>query len=127
MNDDYQIRLARPWEIPLLPEIERAAGRLFAGLDLVQDSEDDTRSIEELERAQEARCLWVATEPSGQPVGFAVAIKVDGAAHLDELEDSGPEVFLRNEEGRLLDLVDSLSLDREVSDIFRLKSGFLCR
>jgi GNAT superfamily N-acetyltransferase len=85
-NDHYQIRLARPQEIPLLPEIERAAGRLFTGLDLAQDSENDTRSIEELEQAQKAGRLWVATTPNGQPVGFAMAIEVDGVAHLDELD-----------------------------------------
>jgi predicted N-acetyltransferase YhbS len=85
MNDDYQIRLAQPADIPLLPEIERAAARLFAGLGLVQDL-DDTRSIEELERAQKADRLWVVTESSGEPVGFAMAIEVDGLAHLDELD-----------------------------------------
>jgi GNAT superfamily N-acetyltransferase len=85
MNDDYQIRLARPQDILLLPEIERTAARLFAGLDLFQDL-DDTRSIEELERAQKAGRLWVAAEPNGQPVGFAMAIEVDGLAHLDELD-----------------------------------------
>jgi V/A-type H+-transporting ATPase subunit C len=46
------------------------------------------------------------------------------AAHLDEAEDSGPQVFLVNEERRLLDLVDSLSLDRDVSDIIRLFHDF---
>lgn len=85
MDKDYKIRPASPQDIPALPEIERAAGGLFAGLDLVQDL-DDTRSIEELERAQEASRLWVATEPGGQPVGFAMAIEVDGLAHLDELD-----------------------------------------
>lgn len=86
MNDDYQIRLAQPGDIPLLPEIERAAGRLFAGLDLVQDSENDTRPVEELEQAQKAGRLWIATTPNGRPVGFAMAIEVDGVAHLDELD-----------------------------------------
>lgn len=85
MSDDYQIRLAELQDIPLLPEIERAAARLFAGLDLVQDL-DDTRSIEELERAQKAGRLWVAATASGQPVGFAMTIEVDGLAHLDELD-----------------------------------------
>jgi V/A-type H+-transporting ATPase subunit C len=46
------------------------------------------------------------------------------AEHLDEVEDDGYEVFLRNEEMRLLDLVDSLSLDRAVSDILRLQYDF---
>jgi V/A-type H+-transporting ATPase subunit C len=46
------------------------------------------------------------------------------AAHIDEIEERGYRVFLRNEERRLLDLVDSLSLDRDVSDILRLGHDF---
>ncbi len=46
------------------------------------------------------------------------------AAHLDELEDSGYEVFLENEERRVLDLVDYLSHDQGVSDLLRLKYDF---
>jgi V/A-type H+-transporting ATPase subunit C len=46
------------------------------------------------------------------------------AARLDELEDSGYEAFLESEERRLLDVVDSLSHDREVSDILRLRYDF---
>jgi V/A-type H+-transporting ATPase subunit C len=45
-------------------------------------------------------------------------------AHLDEMEEGGYQTLLRNEEGRLLDLVDSLSLDREVSDILRMRHDF---
>jgi V/A-type H+-transporting ATPase subunit C len=44
--------------------------------------------------------------------------------HLDELEESGYQAFLKNEERRLLDLVDLLSRDREVSDILRLSHDF---
>ena len=46
------------------------------------------------------------------------------AEHLDEVEDFGYERFLTNEEARLLDLVDSLSLDKRVSDVFRMKYDF---
>jgi V/A-type H+-transporting ATPase subunit C len=46
------------------------------------------------------------------------------APHLDEIEEDGYQAFLKNEERRLLDLVDSLSLDREVSDILRLGHDF---
>jgi V/A-type H+-transporting ATPase subunit C len=42
------------------------------------------------------------------------------AIHLDEIEENGYEVFLQHEERRLFDLVDSLSLDRGVSDILKL-------
>jgi V/A-type H+-transporting ATPase subunit C len=46
------------------------------------------------------------------------------AMHLEEVEESGYEAFIRNEERRLLDLVDSLSLDPETSDILRLIYDF---
>jgi GNAT superfamily N-acetyltransferase len=86
MNDDYEIRQANSQDIPTLPEIERAAGRLFAGLDLVQDLENHTVPLEELARAQKAGRLWVATERRDQPVGFALVTVVDGLAHLEELD-----------------------------------------
>lgn len=59
---------------------------MFAGLDLVQDSEDHTVPIEELARAQKAGHLWVATGRHGQPVGFALIAVVDGLAHIEELD-----------------------------------------
>jgi len=86
MDNSYRIRSATQKDIPYLPEIEQAAGRLFAGLDLVQDSEDHTVPIEELARAQKAGRLWVATERHGQPVGFALITAIDGLAHLEELD-----------------------------------------
>jgi GNAT superfamily N-acetyltransferase len=85
IDNDYKIRLADPQDVPLLSEIERAAERLFAGLDLVQDLHH-TVPLAELERAQKAGRLWVAAGPDGQPVGFALATVVDGLGHLDELD-----------------------------------------
>jgi GNAT superfamily N-acetyltransferase len=85
MDDSYKIRLADPQDIPLLPEIERAAGRLFVGLELALDL-DHTLPVEELQQAQKAGRLWVAAGLDGQPIGFAVAAIVDGLAHLDELD-----------------------------------------
>lgn len=85
MNDDYEIRPADSQDIAALPEIERAAGRLFAGLDLVQDL-NQTVPVGELLQAQKANRLWVVTGAGGQPVGFALATIVDGLAHLDELD-----------------------------------------
>jgi V/A-type H+-transporting ATPase subunit C len=42
----------------------------------------------------------------------------------EEIEEAGYEAVLRNEEGRVLDLVDSLSLDKDMSDILRLEYDF---
>ena len=44
--------------------------------------------------------------------------------HLEEIEEVGYEAFLRNEEARVLGLVDSLSLDEALSDVLRLEYDF---
>jgi len=44
--------------------------------------------------------------------------------HLDEIDEVGYEAFLHNEEARVLDLVDSLSHDEELSDLLRLQYDF---
>jgi V/A-type H+-transporting ATPase subunit C len=44
--------------------------------------------------------------------------------HFDEIEDIGYRGCLRNEERRILELVDALTLDPDVSDILRLKYDF---
>jgi V/A-type H+-transporting ATPase subunit C len=44
--------------------------------------------------------------------------------HLEEIEEIGYETFLRHEEARVLDLVDSLSHDEALSDVLRLEYDF---
>ena len=44
--------------------------------------------------------------------------------HLDEIEEGGYPTMLKDEEERLLNLVDSLSLDGNISDMLRLKYDF---
>jgi V/A-type H+-transporting ATPase subunit C len=44
--------------------------------------------------------------------------------HLDEIEEGGYPTLLKDEEERLLDLVDSLSLDKDISDMLHLKYDF---
>ena len=44
--------------------------------------------------------------------------------HLDEIEETGHDTFLRHEEGRVLELVDSLSLDPVLGDVLRLQYDF---
>jgi V/A-type H+-transporting ATPase subunit C len=46
------------------------------------------------------------------------------SVHFDEIEDIGCEGCLRNEEIRVLKLVDALTLDPEVSDILRFRYDF---
>jgi V/A-type H+-transporting ATPase subunit C len=46
------------------------------------------------------------------------------AANLEEVEEGGYERFIRTEERELLELIDSLSLDKDVSDVLRMRYDF---
>jgi GNAT superfamily N-acetyltransferase len=79
------IRPAQASDLPVLQEIERAAGSLFAplGMDLV--AEDDPPSLEELQvYAGEGRA-WVHADADDRPVAYLLAEAVDGCAHLEQV------------------------------------------
>ena len=86
----YEIRLAMPADIAVLPEIERIAGLLFktysAELQLTDEIYNHVNSVETFEEAQRARHLWVAVAPGNEIVGFALVLNIGGCAHLDELD-----------------------------------------
>lgn len=78
------IRPARLDDIEAMREIERAAGRLFAGIGM-----DDVAADPPLERAVLAGYIengraWIA-EIDGQPAGYAIADIVDGCGHLEQV------------------------------------------
>ena len=83
------IRLAHRGDVGLLPAIERAAGAAFAGylqqVGLRAELLDVVTSLEELEHAQRAGHLWVATVDD-TPVGFALVSEVGGFAHIEEID-----------------------------------------
>ncbi len=83
---NYTIRLARIDELPALREIERAAGQRFAEIGLDEVAKLDPLPLDFLQEQQSAGLVWVATEASDQPVGFAAAIQFDGALHLEEID-----------------------------------------
>ncbi len=68
-----------------------------------------------LERIAEARDLGEA---------LRLLSDTDYAVHFDEIEDIGYLGCLDNELRRVLDLIDDLSLDPDVTDILRLKYDF---
>jgi GNAT superfamily N-acetyltransferase len=79
------IRPPRPDELPLLPQIENEADRRYArvGLSFIVDMPPAT--LVSLEHARRRNRLWVATSPSGRPVGFALMKLRGDAAWLDQL------------------------------------------
>ncbi|MGH0035774.1 MAG: GNAT family N-acetyltransferase [Myxococcota bacterium] len=82
----YRIATARPEDIARLPAIERAAAALFPEADLAAAHREVTTPLEELDAARVEGRLWVALDPAGEAVGFALAQRLDGAGHLAELD-----------------------------------------
>lgn len=85
MSTDYVVRRAGPEHIDQLPEIERAAATRF-GDSLPESVLSHATPLHILAAAQRAGLLWVALEPAGAPVGFAVASMCGRRIHLDELD-----------------------------------------
>ena len=84
-GDAYHIRRCSPAELRALPEIERAAGRLFLLTKHPLVAAHGTLALEFLREQQRAGLVWVAAGEGGQPIGFAVARELAGSAHLQEL------------------------------------------
>jgi GNAT superfamily N-acetyltransferase len=85
VRDEYYIRAAIPSDLAALPAIEAAANRRFAPYLRLADPPVLTPP-EDLQAGCAAGRLWVAIEQGVGPVGFALAGKVGGNAHLDELD-----------------------------------------
>jgi GNAT superfamily N-acetyltransferase len=85
MSTDSVVRLAGPEHVDELPTIERAAATRF-GDSLPQSVLSHATPVDNLAAAQQAGLLWVALEPAGAPVGFAVASVHGRRVHLDELD-----------------------------------------
>ncbi len=85
MSTDYVVRLAGPEHVDQLPAIERAAATRF-GDSLPESVLSHVTPTDNLAAAQRAGLLWVALEPAGAAVGFAVASVSGRRVHLEELD-----------------------------------------
>lgn len=79
------IRPVKESDLPVLQDVERSAGELFAeiGMDLV--AEDAPPRIEVLRGFAEDGRAWVSTDRDDWPVGYLLVEIVDGNAHLDQV------------------------------------------
>ena len=100
----YVIEPARAEDIAKLAQVEIAANALFAGRGIAGVVANDSTSLEELAHAHAAGLLWVARDPTGEPIGFALLEVVDGQAHLEEI-DVHPAHGRRGVGSALLDAV----------------------
>jgi GNAT superfamily N-acetyltransferase len=79
------VRPAREDDLPLLRDIERAAGRAFAALGMDLVAEDEPPSLEILREYAEAGRAWVLAGDDDRPVAYLLADEVDGCAHLEQV------------------------------------------
>ncbi|WP_405731072.1 GNAT family N-acetyltransferase [Streptomyces sp. NBC_01537] len=81
------IRTARPDELPLLQDIERAAGSCFRNIGMPEIADDDPLPLHELARYQRAGTAWVADDHTGTPVAYLLAEPepVDGNLHIEQV------------------------------------------
>lgn len=78
------IRPPRHDELELLQSIERAAGILFEDVGLADVAAHEPASVDELAGYASDGRAWVIIEEA-VPVGYALADRVDDAAHLEQL------------------------------------------
>jgi GNAT superfamily N-acetyltransferase len=79
------IRPLRQAELPVLQDIERAAGRLFADIGMPEVAEDEPLPLDALARYCHAGGAWVATDTTDVPVGYLLSDTVDGNLHIEQV------------------------------------------
>ncbi len=83
----WSVAPALPEHLPALPHIERQAATLFPPGSFPPGFADRTVDEAVLRAAQHEGRLWVALDPAdGEPVGFALAIVIEGTAFLAEVD-----------------------------------------
>ncbi|MEX0839478.1 MAG: GNAT family N-acetyltransferase [Parvibaculum sp.] len=80
----YTIRQAVAADLPLLADIERAAGALFADANIGEVDVDDVAELRLIESVARAGGVFVAVKDDA-PVGFILAAPLDIHIHIYEL------------------------------------------
>ncbi|MFE5584379.1 GNAT family N-acetyltransferase [Kitasatospora sp. NPDC056531] len=80
-----RIRAVTEDELPLLSELERAAGAPFAAIGMPEVAEDEPPAPEELAHYLEHGVALAAQAPDGTIAGYLLAEPVDGALHIEQV------------------------------------------
>ncbi|MFE7773241.1 GNAT family N-acetyltransferase [Streptomyces sp. NPDC057445] len=98
-----RIRPAAVADLPLLQDIERAAGEPFRSLGMATIADDEPPSVEVLEHYRLTGGAWVtADDADDRPVAYLISDPVDGAAHIEQLSVH-PDFARRGLGRRLID------------------------
>ncbi|PCG86675.1 GNAT family N-acetyltransferase [Streptomyces sp. WZ.A104] len=110
-----RIRSARRSDLPLLQDIERAAGEPFRTLGMAFVADDDPPPLDLLENYRLAGRCWVATDPlsatGDRPLGYVLADPVDGALHIEQVSVD-PAAARRGIGRALIDRLAALAVGR---------------
>ncbi|MEX2495450.1 MAG: GNAT family N-acetyltransferase [Woeseia sp.] len=84
--EQYKIVPATRQHVRAIPGLEQAAAALFPAEDLPAELRYRVTDNDVLRQAQRQGRLWVALDPSGRAVGFALAEVQEDEARLDEVD-----------------------------------------
>ncbi|MFI1730061.1 GNAT family N-acetyltransferase [Streptomyces acidicola] len=79
------IRAVRLDELPVLQDIERAAGQCFRDIGMPEIAEDEPLPLAELARYHHAGLAWVVADDADVPVAYLIADRVDGNLHVEQV------------------------------------------
>jgi GNAT superfamily N-acetyltransferase len=79
------VRTASAAELPVLQDIERAAGLQFRDIGMPEVAEYNPLPLDELAQYQQAGRAWVAADPADQPIAYLLAHLADGNVHIDQV------------------------------------------
>lgn len=85
MTQDVRIRVPASRELPLLQDLERAAGRCFRDLGMPEVADDEPAHLDELTRYLDTGRVWVVSGPADVPVAYLLADPVDGNLHIEQV------------------------------------------
>ncbi len=80
-----RIRLATIGELPLLQDIERAAGECFRDIGMPEIADDSPLPLGELARYQQSKNAWVSADITDRPVAYLLAEHVDTDLHVEQV------------------------------------------
>jgi ribosomal protein S18 acetylase RimI-like enzyme len=110
------IRPASADDLPILRDIEWAAGEQFTAIGMPEIAADEPASIDELERYRAAGYAWVAADP--QPAAYLIAEPVDGSLHIEQVSVR-PEYAHRGIGRQLIDTADAADFPALTLTTFR--------
>jgi GNAT superfamily N-acetyltransferase len=112
VSEIYSIVTAARRHVSAVPKLEQAASALFPEEDLPAALRYLVTDHDTLEDAQQDGRLWMALDDGQRPVGFALAVVLDGEAFLDEV-DVHPRHLRRGIGTRLVNTVIGWAEARE--------------